>query len=804
MATTKPTKIINAVDVAGETYYISDSYVEDNYLPLTAGSEKPVTGTLTIKAGGSVTSGLVVNNPDGTAAGVKTPGGRITVGTGGTIIGDNNGKLTLDATTVEIKSIHGANKTVIDGIKVPANNTNETFATVGDIPAADTLVHTTGDEDIYGAKIFHVNENQYDFVAFGEDIPLTIQYSIDNSNEAIYITETKNGNLYRIGAPDKVIEDGFADLTLPSASGTFATEEWIENTSTVLHTTGKYEEIHGPKEFYSLFGSVLLGEEDPITVYCGNEEFPEYKDRVMAIYSNDEEDSSRYYISINDAKDVRAELMLPDESGTFATREWVQEHGSLSDLITEITYAELRELRDNGELIPGMQYRITDYVTTTTQFDTRSAGHQFDIIVTADSTNTLNENARAAVHKGDDYFGFAGSPTVVAKRFIDEWEGEEHEFEYDTWTYPSVFDHTGYLEDGTPVVYINNLDNVEKGTEDEFTDYYKYVGRETWNDIECDVWQRYSWGLADDNPTHYPSESYVLTTRTIVGGKFTGLQSGEKYKLSAWEIKYSIDNDADKFGWADDSFKKYKVLQLLDPRSTISDTRPIYYMRYPKFDDTENNWYAWVYLDTSKKHIYEITENDLTEFDQWEQIFLKSEFVRVGDQISVPYYGRAMRVNEVGDVTTSVREGKGVIYYMKDEWGNECPYDFKNIQFKRYKVADCSRYGEASSLHDQYLGIIGSWNEDILSIEDESDYIWCYTFYNNFDGEMRDISLNPFDYNKYERPWEQGIYTCNSGVSNNIIKPMHSNVNIYNEGITLIKYEKKLYRFNFIDIIILF
>lgn len=25
---------------------------------------------------------------------------------------------------------------------------------------------------------------------------------------------------------------------------------------------------------------------------------------------------------------------------------------------------------------------------------------------------------------------------------------------------------------------------------------------------------------------------------------------------------------------------------------------------------------------------------------------------------------------------------KGVIYYMKDEWGNECPYDFKNIKFR--------------------------------------------------------------------------------------------------------------------------
>lgn len=28
-------------------------------------------------------------------------------------------------------------------------------------------------------------------------------------------------------------------------------------------------------------------------------------------------------------------------------------------------------------------------------------------------------------------------------------------------------------------------------------------------------------------------------------------------------------------------------------------------------------------------------------------------------------------------------DGTGVIYYMRDEWGNECAYDFKNIQFKR-------------------------------------------------------------------------------------------------------------------------
>lgn len=32
-------------------------------------------------------------------------------------------------------------------------------------------------------------------------------------------------------------------------------------------------------------------------------------------------------------------------------------------------------------------------------------------------------------------------------------------------------------------------------------------------------------------------------------------------------------------------------------------------------------------------------------------------------------------------------EGKGVIYYLKDEFGNEAPYDFKNAMFRRYQVS---------------------------------------------------------------------------------------------------------------------
>lgn len=70
----------------------------------------------------------------------------------------------------------------------------------------------------------------------------------------------------------------------------------------------------------------------------------------------------------------------------------------------ETTYSALKNLRDGGFLTPGAWYRITDYVTTTTQADTQSANHPFDVIVLATSTNTLSEEARAIQHSGDTYF----------------------------------------------------------------------------------------------------------------------------------------------------------------------------------------------------------------------------------------------------------------------------------------------------------------------------------------------------------------------------------------------------------------
>lgn len=85
------------------------------------------------------------------------------------------------------------------------------------------------------------------------------------------------------------------------------------------------------------------------------------------------------------------------------TRDKISDDTRLPAMI-ETTWSVLKDLRDNSKLIPGMQYRITDYQCTTVQEDTKSAYHQFDIIVTANSTSKLNEEARAIQHSDDTYF----------------------------------------------------------------------------------------------------------------------------------------------------------------------------------------------------------------------------------------------------------------------------------------------------------------------------------------------------------------------------------------------------------------
>lgn len=89
--------------------------------------------------------------------------------------------------------------------------------------------------------------------------------------------------------------------------------------------------------------------------------------------------------------------------------------------------------------------------------------------------------------------------------------------------------------------------------------------------------------------------------------------------------------------------------------------------------------------------------------------------------------------------------GKGVVWYMKDEFGNEAFYDFKNVQFKRYKITGCTNSPTIVGMYG--LGLSG------ISVN-SGDYEWCYTF-NGIDYADRGLSscydfsglhISPTDY----------------------------------------------------------
>lgn len=67
-------------------------------------------------------------------------------------------------------------------------------------------------------------------------------------------------------------------------------------------------------------------------------------------------------------------------------------------------------------------------------------------------------------------------------------------------------------------------------------------------------------------------------------------------------------------------------------------------------------------------------------------------------------------------------DGKGVIYWLKDEFGNEAPYDFKNAMFRRYQVATVSN-SILNSLRNLYL-----YQDDYYAVTRNNNQKYWYTY----------------------------------------------------------------------------
>ena len=233
-----------------------------------------------------------------------------------------------------------------------------------------------------------------------------------------------------------------------------------------------------------------------------------------------------------------------------------------------ITYSELKELRDNKQLVPGVQYRITDYQCTTTQEGTKSAEHQFDIIVTADSENVLNEKARACLHKdGDNVLSF--DPSVLADDdgnliegavvpyyyiFEDFYEGTEDTHE--DYKSDDQFFWYDYRENGdgevVPVLYKTDTrgwaDNPDEFGYADTEDSFFYEGTIEIDGVVYDKWRKICEN--QDTGPHWDASNgkiWALTNVIVNGSIDTYFNTS---KLEAWELKYCLDNDTARFAWA--------------------------------------------------------------------------------------------------------------------------------------------------------------------------------------------------------------------------------------------------------------
>ena len=302
------------------------------------------------------------------------------------------------------------------------------------------VVHKSGDEEILGRKTFDVlRANEFSLSDYGNwNRWVNAFYSfLENKGIIQFGTENDWSVILRNIADPEYENDaatkGYVDIKISS------TEE------TLVHKDG-YERITERKQFLKGIDvglyNTLVANEDGVQSGAWLDQAENPAPFIVADPSADDHAATKLYVDKG----------LATKQNTLTPGNGISIKGNVisstvDSLITPITYAELVALRNSSSLVAGMQYRITDYACTTIQENTQSAGHPFDIIVTADSENTLNEEARAIQHQGDTYFAdcdlnawkiwycldndntrFAWADSVNGKgviyRMIDEWNND--------------------------------------------------------------------------------------------------------------------------------------------------------------------------------------------------------------------------------------------------------------------------------------------------------------------------------------------------------------------------------------------
>lgn len=335
--------------------------------------------------------------------------------------------------------------------------------------------------------------------------------------------------VYEATATAAIVEDGKLYVTL--TNGDWASVEDLKVLMNVPNKSGLIQPT------YSIDGSAL-------TIGGSGFQFPQ-GEYLMTISGN-LNGVFQLVVAMNVTEDgdaeTEVELSLPASGGAGG--------GMLS-----VTHAELLALRNEGKLVAGQQYRITDYVATTTDTESASANHPFDIIVVADDVNVLNENARAVAHEGDEYFAKCCLPAWKLRYCIDNdmdrftWADEENGkgviFEMiDENNNRACYDFKGIVfkrykvteTDGTSTslvgTYANKCDEDSKLTLDESDFRLCYLFNVAFDDLNEDDSVGFYYGIPNNNNFKHNG--------TLLNGVFhISSQNGSPYGCTAGVNSYN-------------------------------------------------------------------------------------------------------------------------------------------------------------------------------------------------------------------------------------------------------------------------
>lgn len=291
-----------------------------------------------------------------------------------------------------------------------------------------------------------------------------------------------------------------------------------------------------------------------------------------------------------------------------------------NEFVQNITHADLVALRNSSSLVPGLKYRIVDYVTTTNGLDSSKVfNNNFDIIVEAISPSVLSESSKICCtndgRNHGDYANWIFNAYDSNKRKFTAWS----QWDPNSLALPQEIQKVVPI--GSSLITIShnkqnndpNLPNIE-----------------------------INGGLVN-----VPAAGRVIKIQmTGPTNIFTPIGAG-----------LYINNNCVVFDCCKGKTE--------------------FFLRVPDGYNGTSNWYIQLFA-----------LGDPTQVNNANAYGAKGD-VHIGEHVFNPdpesintWDIRYCLDNDTTKYAWATSNGKGVIYYMKDEFNNEANYDFKNIGFE--------------------------------------------------------------------------------------------------------------------------